>query len=331
MEDRLTITEVAKSLNVTPRTIMRWEKAGKIKRSKRDWRGWRFYHKGDLENIRKFYESTYEYDQFASPMLDSIKNILIITGLAGALTSFIVCAPLYAATESIAPAGIIETTKTVDIVLEALPAVQPTNLPASDPVNYTLGPNDVIAIEVRRHPEFSGEYAINSEGKIQYKFVGDILTSGYTKKDLKNKLTEILSDYLVSPEVDVQIIAYLSKVFYVVGDVNRPGKFYMKGDTLTIREALIQSGLPTHAAAMRRSRLITPNNTGKNNYIDVNVYSLLYKGDLKQNFVMKPGEVLYVPATVMAKIIRVVAPITDAVGQVTGSARQGAAVAAAAL
>ncbi len=331
MEDRLTITEVAKSLNVTPRTIMRWEKAGKIKRSKRDWRGWRFYHKGDLENIRKFYESTYEYDQFASPMLDSIKNILIITGLAGALTSFIVCAPLYAATESIAPAGIIETTKTVDIVLEALPAVQPTNLPASDPVNYTLGPNDVIAIEVRRHPEFSGEYAINSEGKIQYKFVGDILTSGYTKKDLKNKLTEILSDYLVSPEVDVQIIAYLSKVFYVVGDVNRPGKFYMKGDTLTIREALIQSGLPTHAAAMRRSRLITPNDTGKNNYIDVNVYSLLYKGDLKQNFVMKPGEVLYVPATVMAKIIRVVAPITDAVGQVTGSARQGAAVAAAAL
>ena len=40
MNGRLTITEVAKYIGVTPRTIMRWEKMGKIKRSRRDWRGW---------------------------------------------------------------------------------------------------------------------------------------------------------------------------------------------------------------------------------------------------------------------------------------------------
>jgi excisionase family DNA binding protein len=53
MKDRLTITEIAKSLGITPRTIMRWEKAGKIKKSKRDWRGWRFYHKDDLDSIKE--------------------------------------------------------------------------------------------------------------------------------------------------------------------------------------------------------------------------------------------------------------------------------------
>ena len=62
MDGRLTITDVAKHLGVTPRTIMRWEKTGKIKRSKRDWRGWRFYMKSDLDEIKRFYESAYEYN-----------------------------------------------------------------------------------------------------------------------------------------------------------------------------------------------------------------------------------------------------------------------------
>ena len=38
---------------------------------------------------------------------------------------------------------------------------------------YTLGPTDVIDITVLRHPEVSGKYLLNSEGKIQYEFIGD--------------------------------------------------------------------------------------------------------------------------------------------------------------
>ena len=63
LNDRLTITEVAKHVGVTPRTIMRWEKSGKIKKTKRDWRGWRFYHRDDLDEIKKFYESCYDYSR----------------------------------------------------------------------------------------------------------------------------------------------------------------------------------------------------------------------------------------------------------------------------
>jgi adenine-specific DNA-methyltransferase len=47
---RMTITDVAEKLGVTPKTIARWEKAGKVRKPKRDWRGWRTY---DLEDFRK--------------------------------------------------------------------------------------------------------------------------------------------------------------------------------------------------------------------------------------------------------------------------------------
>ena len=51
---RMTITDVAERIGVTPKTIVRWEKAGKIRRSKRDWRGWRVYDRDDFRCLKEF-------------------------------------------------------------------------------------------------------------------------------------------------------------------------------------------------------------------------------------------------------------------------------------
>ena len=54
---RMTITDVAERLGVTPKTIVRWEKAKKVGRPRRDWRGWRIYDKTDLRRLRDFKET----------------------------------------------------------------------------------------------------------------------------------------------------------------------------------------------------------------------------------------------------------------------------------
>ena len=59
MDGRLTITEVAKSLGVTTKTITRWEKAGKVKKARRDWRGWRIYTPDDLQDLKSLVEAVY--------------------------------------------------------------------------------------------------------------------------------------------------------------------------------------------------------------------------------------------------------------------------------
>ena len=59
MDGRLTITEVAKELGVTTKTITRWEKAGKVKKAKRDWRGWRIYTPDDLLDLKSLLEAVY--------------------------------------------------------------------------------------------------------------------------------------------------------------------------------------------------------------------------------------------------------------------------------
>jgi DNA-binding transcriptional MerR regulator len=52
----MTITDVAEKLGVTPKTIARWEKSGKVSKPKRDWRGWRTYDQDDYKKIEEFKE-----------------------------------------------------------------------------------------------------------------------------------------------------------------------------------------------------------------------------------------------------------------------------------
>ncbi len=59
LDGRLSITEVAEQLGVTTKTITRWEKSGKIKQAKRDWRGWRVYSTEDLQEMKSFVETVY--------------------------------------------------------------------------------------------------------------------------------------------------------------------------------------------------------------------------------------------------------------------------------
>ncbi|MFA5038087.1 MAG: polysaccharide biosynthesis/export family protein [Candidatus Omnitrophota bacterium] len=210
----------------------------------------------------------------------------------------------------------------------ATPAQKTRPLPApvakvDEPTRYTLGPEDVLEIIVRRHTEFSGRYHINGEGKIQYKFVGDIEVAGLTKTEVKDRITQILAKFIINPDVDVTILEYRSKVIYVIGEVGAPGKYYMKSDKISLREAVVQAGLPTLSASMRRTQLIRPDKTGAPKESKVDLYALLYEGKLDLDRDMIPGDVLVVPATLFAKIARIINPIAQPVLQSDSLRRAG--------
>jgi len=185
---------------------------------------------------------------------------------------------------------------------------------------YTLGTNDVLTVTVQRHPEVSGKYIINTEGKIQFEFVGDILLSGMTKEQARDVIVKRLEKYIIKPDVTVVITEYNSKVVYVVGEVGAPGKIYMRGDTISVRDALLSANLPQLTAATEKATLFTPSDNGKVILKKVNVYALLHKGDLRQNYVMKPGDTLYLPATLWAKVARFINPVAQPIGSAAGTA-----------
>jgi protein involved in polysaccharide export with SLBB domain len=175
---------------------------------------------------------------------------------------------------------------------------------------YTLGKDDVIEINVRRHPEFSGTFPIAANGKIQYPFVGDINLSAMTKSQAVEEITKILAAYIESPEVDITITAYNSKVVYVVGQVARPGRYAMNAEFMPVRDAVIAAGLPREdVASLRRAVIIRPIEDKNAIVKKVNLLSLIYQGNLKINYDLQAGDIVYLPSTVLWKVSTVLSQI----------------------
>ena len=166
---------------------------------------------------------------------------------------------------------------------------------------YTLGRDDVIQIDVRNQPEFSGAFVIGFDGRIQYNYLGDIPVAGMTKYEAQQVLEKMLQKYVRVPQVNVMILAYNSKVVYVIGEVANQGKFIMRGDAIKLREAILAAGMPTGNAALSRVQVIKPDL--ENPEIRVkNVKRILYKGELEDDIDVHTGEVVVVPSTVWSKV-----------------------------
>ena len=100
--------------------------------------------------------------------------------------------------------------------------------PAVSPPPYLLGPEDVISVDVLRHPEFSAEYIIPPNGSIELLFGGSIKATGVSVTDLASQIRTRLKSRLLKPEVTVSLKIMRINRFYVLGDVKVSGVYDLK-------------------------------------------------------------------------------------------------------
>ena len=185
--------------------------------------------------------------------------------------------------------------------------------------NYSLGIDDVITILVRDQPDFSGRYVVDPEGNLQYPFVGDIKGVGKKKEEIKAEITERLRRFVRYPEVAVMISEYRSKAVFVFGYVNAPGKYAMKGDKITVKEAVVAAGLPRMDAKLNKVYVIRPSQFNKDNKPSqkkVDLDKLLNKGESTEDFLLQPGDTIVVGQRYFDKFVnnfsRLVGPVFQA-------------------
>src|SRR3989338_8998488 len=188
--------------------------------------------------------------------------------------------------------------------------------------DYTLGTDDVVTIVVRNQPDFSGRFVVDPEGKVQYNFVGDIPAAGKTKEELKADITKALRKFVRYPEVAVMISEYRSKAIYVFGFVNGPGKYAMKGDHITVKEAVVAAGLPRMDGSLKKVYIIRPDKNTKNGKPEkkkINLDKVLNKGMSAEDFLLEPGDTIVVHQRYFDKFV-------NAYSRLMGPVFQSAAV-----
>lgn len=172
--------------------------------------------------------------------------------------------------------------------------------------SYILMPPDEITVHCSRVPEIDGQsQRIRPDGKISFESIGEIIAAGKTPEEVANELEQKTASLYTLPgenPIDVRLIAYQSKSFYVLGQVNRPGpKVYTGRDS--VLEALAEAQL-NPMAWKTRIQVIRPSGIQDipPKVFEVNYNWMAIHGDLRKNVLLQEGDIIYVPPTPFAAV-----------------------------
>jgi polysaccharide biosynthesis/export protein len=178
----------------------------------------------------------------------------------------------------------------------AAPAtVAPMAQPAVVTPDYIIGPGDELQVFVWRNPDLTVTVPVRPDGKISTPLNEDMPAVGKTPQVLARDIEKVLSEYVKSPQVNI-IVTKPASVYSqvkVIGQVLKPGAVPYR-DGMTVLDAVLAVGGLSNFAAGNRAHLVRTEG-GKQIEIKVKLDSLVNSGDMSQNQVLKPGDVLVVP------------------------------------
>lgn len=176
-----------------------------------------------------------------------------------------------------------------------------TALPSGRSWNYLVGTGDILSVIVFDHPELTlpeGEnssaagsgFRVQSDGTINYPFVGAVTARGRPPEQIGDDLTQRLSQFIPDPQIDVRVSAFNSQGVVVSGQVSSPNRQSLTTVPLTLIEAINAAGGATDAADLRS---VTVQRSGR--VYPVDVQGFLQAGIVQNNPVLRNGDVVSVP------------------------------------
>ena len=164
-------------------------------------------------------------------------------------------------------------------------------MPEGPPANlaYVIGPEDSLYIRVWHEPDLSGTLDVRPDGFISMQLIGELKASGMTVAQLAAAITKRLTEFIKTPEVNVQLLKVNSKKFSIQGEVNRPGTYALTGPT-TMLEALVNASGFRDFANTKKIYLLRGTERFSFNY------KMVSKGkNMDQNILIQNGDQIFVP------------------------------------
>ena len=184
----------------------------------------------------------------------------------------------------------------VPAVRAATAAVPAVHRSSSRSDGYIIGPGDVLGIFVWQNPNLSvSAVPVRPDGRISTPLIASITAAGKTPVELAHAMDKALRKYVRDPRVTIIVdkaLGVLSQV-QVIGQVVHPESMpYYKG--MTVLDAVLAAGGLTPYAAGNDAKLEREVH-GHVVTIHVHLSSLINDGNLSQNRLLKPGDILVVP------------------------------------
>lgn len=169
------------------------------------------------------------------------------------------------------------------------------NLRLATPVDYEIGPDDELLIDIYGYSEASYQLVVSPEGTINIPMAGVVLVGGTTIEQanlrIRNKLSAIYSGIETgATSVRVSLGNIRSIKVILTGEITKPGTYTLPS-VATVFNALYASGGPDENGSFRQIQVVRANKV----IATLDVYDFLLEGSMHNNIRLQDQDVIRVP------------------------------------
>jgi len=169
-------------------------------------------------------------------------------------------------------------------------------------MNYRLGPEDVISINVFNQDRYSKQgVKVPPSGRIYLALIPEgIFVNGKTPDQVAELIKKRYDEFIIDPQVSVSLDQAGSYRYSVVGDVAQPG-IRLMARRLSVSEAVAEAGGVLQTGNRSRVVLLRRQQDGTLKPITVNL-AAIYKGQSPDSIYLVPGDQVIVPGNRLKKL-----------------------------
>ena len=175
------------------------------------------------------------------------------------------------------------------------PANPASAAPISSAANdYILTSSDTLEMSIFREPDLTTRSRVASDGTVQLPLIGDVKVAGMTVRSAREIIRKRYdADYLVDPQVYLNVINYAQRKFTILGQVAKPGTYELPGgDSLSLLQGIGMAGGFTRTADRGKVIVKRPGKGGTEETLKLNAKKMAAEG--KGVFNIAPGDVISV-------------------------------------
>lgn len=178
----------------------------------------------------------------------------------------------------------------------------------AQPKAYRIGARDVITLIIYTagKQQEKVDLAVSVQGVVNVPFIGPIQAGGLRISELEALITKPLArDFFVDPQVNIRIKEYRSLHYYLSGAVKNPGLYEMRSEPSLMELIAKAGGVSGDSGNVAFVLRAAANNHGEpadngrprahKEPIKIDLKALFDQGDMTNNIILKPGDVVYLP------------------------------------
>lgn len=196
--------------------------------------------------------------------------------------------------------GVHPMTETAKAIRQPVAPPMPRELDKHILPPYVVEPGDVLLIqpaELDSPIRLPGDQPVLPDGTINLGKYGQLVVAGKTVDEIAGMVRGMIEcqTHAASPIV-VRVVTRVSKVYYVLGEVNAPGAYPLAGRE-TVLDGLLTAGGLNDRASRKHIILSRPSPPDACRVVLPVCYpDIVQLGDTTTNYQLMPGDRIYVPS-----------------------------------